>query len=193
MIPLLDILNSNILIVDDQPANVMLLERMLANAGYVRLTSTTDSREVAELHLINNYDLIILDLQMPNMDGFEVMARLKKAHPNAYLPVLVITAQPHHKLHALNAGAKDFVTKPFELAEVLARVHNMLEVRLLHKTLQSYNDLLEQRVQERTADLHESYLDTIFTMTRAAEHKDCLLYTSPSPRDGLLSRMPSSA
>jgi putative two-component system response regulator len=172
MIPLIDILNSNILIVDDQPANVMLLERMLANVGYARLTSTTDSREVAELHLTNNYDLILLDLQMPNMDGFDVMAQLREAQPNAYLPVLVITAQPHHKLHALNVGAKDFVTKPFELAEVLARVHNMLEVRSLHKTLQSYNDLLEQRVQERTADLHESYLDTIFTMTRAAEHKD---------------------
>jgi putative two-component system response regulator len=86
--------------------------------------------------------------------------------------VLVITAQPDQKLHALQAGAKDFVSKPFELAEVLARVNNMLEVRLLHKALHNYNEVLEQRVQERTADLQQSYLETIFTMTRAAEHKD---------------------
>ena len=109
---------------------------------------------------------------MPGMDGFQVMEGLKEIEPDGYLPVLVITAQPGHKLRALQAGAKDFVSKPFELAEVLARVHNMLEVRLLHKKLHAYNDLLEQRVRERTAELTESYLETIFTMTRAAEHKD---------------------
>ena len=100
------------------------------------------------------------------------MEGLKEIEPDGYLPVLVITAQPGHKLHALQAGAKDFISKPFELAEVLARVHNMLEVRLLHKELHNYNDVLEQRVRERTADLQESYLETIFVMTRAAEHKD---------------------
>ena len=92
-------------------------------------------REVCELHLKNRYDLILLDLQMPGMDGFQVMEGLKEIEPDGYLPVLVITAQPGHKLRALQAGAKDFVSKPFELAEVLARVHNMLEVRLLHKEL----------------------------------------------------------
>jgi len=116
--------------------------------------------------------LILLDLLMPGMDGFQVMEGLKEIEPDGYLPVLVITAQPGHKLRALQAGAKDFISKPFELAEVLARVHNMLEVRLLHKELHSFNDVLEQRVRERTADLQESYLETIFTMTRAAEHKD---------------------
>jgi putative two-component system response regulator len=100
------------------------------------------------------------------------MAGLKGIDPDGYLPVLVITAQPGHKLRALQAGAKDFVSKPFELAEVLARVHNLLEVRLLHKELHNYNQVLEQRVRERTADLQESYLETIFTLTRAAEHKD---------------------
>jgi len=109
---------------------------------------------------------------MPGMDGFQVMEGLKEIEPDGYLPVLVITAQPGHKLRALQAGAKDFISKPFELAEVLARVHNMLEVRLLHKELHNYNDVLEQRVRERTADLQESHLETIFTMTRAAEHKD---------------------
>ncbi|OIR04677.1 cyclic di-GMP phosphodiesterase response regulator RpfG [mine drainage metagenome] len=172
MINSLDILHGKILIVDDQEANVRLLERILRSAGYDAISTTMDSGTVCELHARNNYDLILLDLQMPGMDGFEVMECLKKIETGDYLPVLVVTAQPDHKLHALKAGAKDFVSKPFELPEVLARVHNMLEVRLLHKELCQYNDVLEQRVGQRTADLQESYLETIFSMTRAAEHKD---------------------
>jgi putative two-component system response regulator len=145
---------------------------MLTGAGYISITSTIDPGEVCDLHLKNRYDLILLDLQMPVMDGFQVMEGLKQIEPDGYLPVLVITAQPGHKLRAFQAGAKDFISKPFEMAEVLARVHNMLEVRLLHKELHNTNDMLEQRVQERTADLQQSYLETIFTMTRAAEQKD---------------------
>jgi putative two-component system response regulator len=167
-----DILHAKILIVDDLEANILLLERMLRGAGYSSITSTMDPLEVYELHLKNRYDLILLDLQMPGMDGFQVMEGLKEIEPDGYLPVLVITAQPGHKLRSFQAGAKDFISKPFELAEVLARVHNMLEVRLLHKELHNYNDVLEQRVRERTADLQENYLETIFTMTRAAEYKD---------------------
>lgn len=167
-----DILHGKILIVDDLAANVLLLERMLRGAGYTCIASTTDARKVCELHLANRYDLILLDIQMPEMDGFEVMESLKKIEPDGYLPVLVITAQPGHKLRAFQSGAKDFIGKPFELAEVLARVHNMVEVRLLHKELHGQNDVLEQRVRERTADVEESHLETIFTMTRAAEHKD---------------------
>ena len=172
MISSCDILHGRILIVDDLDVNVTLLERMLRGAGYDSVTTTTDPYRVCELHRKNYYDLILLDLQMPGMDGFEVIENLKEIETEGYLPVLVITAQPSHKLRALNAGAKDFVSKPFELTEVLARVHNLLEVRLLHKKLHDYNDLLEQRVRERTADLQENYLETIFTMTRAAEHKD---------------------
>jgi putative two-component system response regulator len=167
-----DILHATVLIVDDQEVNILLLERMLRGAGYASVTSTMDPGGVCELHLKNGYDLILLDLQMPGMDGFQVMEGLKEIEPDGYLPVLVITAQPGHKLRALQAGAKDFISKPFEMAEVLARVHNMLEVRLLHKELQQDNAVLEQRVRERTTDLQESYLETIFTMTRAAEHKD---------------------
>ncbi|MDI1302034.1 MAG: response regulator [bacterium] len=172
MISSSDIHNSKILIVDDQEANVILLERMLAGAGYRCVTATMEPTDVAGLHTSNRYDLILLDLQMPHMNGFQVMEALKSLQTDDYLPVLVITAQPDQKLRALKAGAKDFVSKPFELAEVLARVYNMLEVRLLHKELQIHNDVLEQRVKTRTADLQESYLETIFTMTRAAEHKD---------------------
>jgi putative two-component system response regulator len=167
-----DILHGKILIVDDQEANVLLLERMLRGAGYVSLTSTTDASGVFGLHLKNRYDLILLDLQMPGMDGFQVMEGLRKIDPDGYLPVLVITAQPRHKLRALQAGAKDFISKPFELAEVLARVRNLLEVRLLHKELHEYNHVLEKLVRERTADLQQSFQETIFTLTRAAEYKD---------------------
>ncbi len=167
-----DILNGKILIVDDMSSNILLLERMLAAAGYTALMSTTFSADVCPLHAQHGYDLILLDLKMPDMDGFQVMEGLKEIEVDGYLPVLVITAQPEHKLGALRAGAKDFISKPFDMAEVLARVRNMLEVRLLHKSLRHFNDALETRVRERTADLHDGYVETIFTMTRAAEHKD---------------------
>lgn len=166
------IFNAGILIVDDLEANVRLLDRMLHVAGYRDVTLETDSRKVCDLHRKNHYDLIMLDLQMPGMDGFQVMEGLKEIETGDYLPVIVITAQPEFKLRALEAGARDFISKPFELPEVLARVRNMLEVRLLHKELHHYSELLEQRVRDRTAELQENYLETIFTMTRAAEHKD---------------------
>ena len=151
MISSSDILKASILVVDDQVANVLLLERMLRGAGYTSIVSTTDPNEVCELHHQNRYDLILLDLQMPAMDGFQVMEGLKKIETDSYLPVLVITAQPDHKLRALKAGAKDFVSKPFDLAEVLMRVHNMLEVRLLHlETKKLYARVAaEQKVSER--------------------------------------------
>jgi len=148
MISVHDILHSKILIVDDQEANVLLLQRMLADAGYVSVTSTMRSTEVCKLHRKNRYDLILLDLLMPAMDGFQVMDGLKEIEPDGYLPVLVITAQPGHKLRALQAGAKDFISKPIELAEVLARVHNMLEVRLLHEESKKHGKELEQKVVE---------------------------------------------
>ncbi len=166
------ILKASILIVDDLDANVRLLTRMLVSAGYTSVSSTMNPLEVCDLYRAHCYDLILLDLMMPGMDGFQVMERLKEIEPEGYLPVLVITAQPGHKLRALQAGAKDFISKPFELAEVLARVHNMLEVRLLQRELHNYNDVLEQRVRERTVDLREGHLETIFTMIRAVEHKD---------------------
>ena len=151
-----NILNASILIVDDQEANVSLLEKMLHGAGYVSIASTRDPRAVCELHRKNNYCLILLDLQMPGMDGFEVMECLKEIETGGYLPVLVLTAQPDHKLRALKAGAKDFVSKPFDLAEVLLRVYNMLEVRLLHLETRKHNEQLESRVSERTAELKDS-------------------------------------
>jgi len=150
------ILNARILIVDDQPANVLLLGELLRDIGYTNIASSTDPYAVSELHRKNHFDLILLDLQMPGMDGFEVMEQLKTIETDGYLPVLVITAQPDHKLRALACGAKDFVAKPFDLVEVQTRIRNMLEVRLLHRQLEEYNRLLEQTVLERTKELRAS-------------------------------------
>jgi PAS domain S-box-containing protein len=151
-----EILDASLLIVDDQETNVILLTQMLRDAGYTRVASTTKALEVCALHRENRYDLILLDLQMPDMDGFVVMEGLKTNDADPYLPVLVITAQPGHKLRALQAGAKDFISKPFALVEVKTRIHNLLEVRLLYKKLERHNAELEQKVQERTAELRES-------------------------------------
>src|SRR3982074_3929002 len=156
MVDLSDILGAKILIVDDLEANVRLLDRMLRQAGHTCVASTMDPHEVCGLHRDNRYDLILLDLEMPGMDGFKVMEGLKEIETGGYLPILVITAQPDHKLRALQAGAKDFVSKPFDLIEVKTRIHNMLEVRLLYKKVGNYNKVLEQTVQERTAELRES-------------------------------------
>src|SRR5580693_2265432 len=146
-----NVFGAAILVVDDREANVSLLAQILSEEGYTHITTTTNSQEVCALHLENRYDLILLDLQMPGMDGFEVMEGLKKIEEGGYLPVIVITAQPDHKLRALEAGAKDFVSKPFDLAELRARVHNVLEVRLLHLESKNYSKVLEETVRELEA------------------------------------------
>ncbi len=143
MISSADILNGKILIVDDQEANILLLEQMLRGAGYAGITLTTDPTAVCDLHRDNHYDLILLDLQMPCMDGFEVMKGLQAIETDGYLSVLAVTAEPAHKLRALQGGAKDFVSKPFDLAEVLLRVHNLLEVRLLHEAARTHGEMQE--------------------------------------------------
>ena len=156
MVDLSDILGAKILIVDDLEANVRLLDRMLRQAGHTHVASTMDPHEVCGLHRDNRYDLILLDLEMPGMDGFQVMEGLRKIETDGYLPILVITAQPDHKLRALDAGARDFISKPFDLVEVRTRIRNLLEVRLLYKKIENYSKVLEQTVQERTAELWES-------------------------------------
>ena len=156
MINAADILAARILVVDDQSSNVLLLTRMLDEVGYRNVTATMKPLEVCALHRKHRYDLILLDLQMPGMDGFQVMEGLKTNEADGYLPVIVLTAQPGHKLRALQAGAKDFISKPFDLVEVRTRIHNMIEVRLLYRQLEQFNAVLEQTVQERTAELRES-------------------------------------
>ena len=126
-----DIFKARILIVDDQPANIVLLEEILRGAGYISISSTRDPQEVCELHRNNRYSLILLDFQLPGMDGFQVIEGLKTLEIDCHLPVLVITALLDQKRRALKAGAKDFLSRPFEPAELLMRVHGLLEIRLL--------------------------------------------------------------
>jgi len=147
-----DILNASILIVDDQAANVLLLEQLLESTGYTHVSSTMDPLEVVALHAQHRYDLILLDLKMPGMDGFQVMEALKQNKLDQYLCVIVLTAEPGHKLRALQAGAKDFISKPFDLVEVKTRIHNMLEVRLLYKKLENYSKLLELAMRQGDAE-----------------------------------------
>lgn len=151
MVTAKEILGARILIVDDRDVNILLLDRMLRGAGYTAVTSTTNPLEVCALHGRQPFDLILLDLQMPGMDGFQVMEALKQIETVGYIPVLVISAQPTEKLRALHAGAKDFISKPFDLSEVLLRVHNMLEVRLLHlETIRLYARVMaEQQISDR--------------------------------------------
>jgi serine phosphatase RsbU (regulator of sigma subunit) len=164
-----DILSARILVVDDQEANVRLLEGMLRIAGYTSVESSTNPNEVCELHRQRRYSLILLDLQMPGMDGFQVMEGLKEIEEDGYLPVLVITAQPAHKLRALEAGAKDFVSKPFDLAELRARVHNILEVRLLHLETRNYSKALEETVRELEASREVIRLKTLEERKKAEQ------------------------
>lgn len=148
-----DIYSARILIVDDQAANVALLEQLLAQTGYRQVSSTTDPQTVCALHEAHAYDLILLDLKMPQLDGFAVMEGLKMSPHDAYLPVIVLTAEPGHKLRALQAGAKDFISKPFDLIEVKTRIYNMLEVRMLYQKLENYSKLLEYATNQRTAEM----------------------------------------
>jgi len=153
MISLSDIRRARILVVDDEPVNVQLLEYLLKTTGYENVFSTNDPRQVVSLHLKHRFDLIILDLHMPGMDGFDVMEALKPLESDSWLPVLVVTAEPDKKLAALEAGARDFIGKPFDTVEVMTRIRNLLEVRLLHRESRDYGAQLEREVRERTAEL----------------------------------------
>src|SRR5438067_8596122 len=151
--------DARILVVDDQEPNVRLLERLLQHAGYANVVTTTEPEEVATLYLAQPPDLIVLDLMMPKMDGFAVMQDLaKRIPPGTYLPILVLTADssPDARRRALSMGAKDFLTKPFDHDEALLRIRNLLETRSLHLRLRDQNDVLEQRVGERTAELQRN-------------------------------------
>ena len=139
-----DISNARILVVDDMPGNVMMFEDALNHLGYVNVRSTSNPMTVVEKHREHDFDLIILDLYMPGMNGFTVMEDLGKMEKNTYVPVLVISADPAQKVAALEGGAKDFLTKPFDMQELRARIHNMLEIRLLYRELYSMDEALSQ-------------------------------------------------
>ena len=167
--------SARILIVDDEIANVRLLEQTLERWGYFNYQSTSDPREVLDIYLQSRPDLILLDLMMPYLDGHQVMEQLRPViAPGSFLPILVLTADitPQAKRRALASGAKDFLTKPFDATELLLRISNMLETRYLHLQLQNQNHILEERVSERTRALEESQIEVLERLAQAAEFRD---------------------
>src|SRR5579859_1503608 len=166
---------AKILIVDDQPSNVLLLEALLQDDDLGVLRSVADSRQVLPAFLDFQPDLVLLDLQMPHPDGFEVMQQLRRCIlPEQFLPILVLTANiaPEAKRRALAEGASDFLTKPFDPAEVILRVRNLLHTRYLHLQLQDHNQQLDTKVRERTAELEETQLEILERLALAAEYRD---------------------
>jgi putative two-component system response regulator len=167
--------SARILVVDNEDGNVRTLSRILQVAGYTNVAATTDPTEVLGLFAEQEPDLLLLDLHMPVLDGVAVLERLAEvAAPHSYLPVLVLTGDSSQQARrrALSKGAKDFVTKPFEVDEVLLRIRNLLETKYLHRAIATENIQLEQRVKERTADLESAHLDTLERLAVAAEFRD---------------------
>jgi len=168
------ILQARILVVDDNLTNVVLLQKLLEAEGYLHVEGVTDSRVVVGMYEAEPYDLVLLDIRMPHMDGYDVMEGLKGVANGDIPPIMVLTAQTDMdtKLKALAAGAQDFLHKPFDRVEALTRIHNMIEVRLLHKQVRRQNEILEQKVQERTQELEDTRLEVVHRLGRAAEYKD---------------------
>lgn len=166
---------ARILIVDDEPANVRLLERLLEQEGFANLESATDPRQVLPLFTEFRPDLILLDLHMPHLDGFAVLKQLRPRIPDVdYLPILVLTADvtAEAKQLALSLGAMDFVTKPLDHAEVRLRIRNLLQTRFLYQEVQNRKQILEEKVRERTAELEEAQLEILERLALAAEFRD---------------------
>ena len=166
---------ARILIVDDQPSNVMLLEGILQEEDFTSYRSISDSREVLSAFIDFLPDLILLDLQMPYLDGFAVIKQLRACIASGdFLPILVLTADitSDTKRRALSEGAMDFLTKPFDAMEVVLRIKNLLQTRALHLQLQEQNELLDQKVRERTAELEATQVEILERLALAAEYRD---------------------
>jgi putative two-component system response regulator len=167
--------SARVLIVDDEQANVLLLERVLQRAGWTNIRSTISSLSACPLYSEFRPDLLLLDLHMPKLDGFGVMEHLRALVPaGMYFPILVLTADvtPETKRRALAAGAKDFLQKPFDHTEVVLRIRNLLETRHLHLQLQSHNEILEARVQERTREVEDAHFEVLERLAIATEYRD---------------------
>lgn len=169
-----NLLDASILVVDDELANVNLLAKLLDMAGYSNVICTQDPCQVLTLYQEHQSDLILLDINMPILDGFGVMQQLNSLTNNMLPPIIVLTAQhmQEFKQRALDNGARDYVTKPFDAGELLSRVHNMLEVQMAHKFMHHQNEILEHKVEERTEELAETRLKVVRYLGRAAEYRD---------------------
>jgi len=170
----LNIKSASVLVVDDEPVNVRLLEKILVAEGHTNIISTIDSREVMSLYREHQIELILLDINMPHIDGFEVMAQLRERYGHALAPILVLTVQhsQEFRIKALQSGARDYVTKPFDRYELAVRVRNLLEMQLAHKCLADQNSFLEGKILERTRQLHDTRLQVVRRLGRAAEYRD---------------------
>lgn len=168
-----DISGATILIVDDEKANVEFLEVMLRTKGFHRIISTTDSRAASGLYRRHYPDIVLLDLSMPHLDGFQVMAQMKNFEHDEFLPVLVLTGNLDRetRLKALSSGAKDFVSKPFDSGEVLMRIRNIVETRLLQRELKNQNAILEKKVRDRTSELRDTQLEVVRRLVSAVERR----------------------
>jgi putative two-component system response regulator len=166
--------DARILIVDDEAANVELLKRLLDRAGFTRVDSTTDPRQAGALFEQLGPDLVLVDLHMPHMDGLAVIDELTRLAHATYLPILMLTGDmaPQARRDALSRGAKDFVNKPFHADEVLLRIRTLLETRFLYLEIQSQNQMLEAKVQERTQELEAAQIEILERLARAAEFRD---------------------
>ncbi|CAN5319029.1 response regulator [soil metagenome] len=170
-----DIKTARILIVDDEDANVKLLMRNFKLWGFENLTGLTDSRRAIEAFKEIRPDLTLLDLRMPDIDGFQFLSEIGPLiAPEDFVPIIILTADmtSETKQSALSKGAKDFLTKPFDRTEILLRVTNLLETRLLHLTLQRHNETLEEQVHARTEDLERSQQEALECLALAAEYRD---------------------
>jgi len=166
--------NKHILIVDDEPTNLKLLDKMLRGQGYQDLVLVGDSREVIDRYQAARPDLILLDINMPHLDGYQVMEQLKALNDPLLPPIIILTAQ-HGKdylLRALAAGARDFVTKPFDRNELLMRVRNLLDAQLAHRLMHDQKKVLEEMVQSRTEELRNTRLQVVQRLGMAAEYRD---------------------
>ena len=166
--------HARIMIVDDEPANVDALTRLLDRNGFTRVESTSDPREAEHLYMKLRPDLILLDLHMPHMDGFAVMDRLNLLAEASYMPILMLTGDmsPEARREALSRGAKDFINKPFHTDEVLLRIRTLLETRFLYLQIQNQNQMLEAKVRDRTRELESTQVEIIERLARAAEFRD---------------------
>jgi putative two-component system response regulator len=175
MIQLNDLLNAHITVIDDEPANVMLLERLLEQVGYTNISTFTNSNDGWEFVSKGKTDLLLLDLQMPNLSGFDILSKLQLVEDeSSFFPVMVLTADATlaTKRQTLALGAQDFLTKPFEAFEVALRVKNLLRVRLAYKALAVENHHLEAKIEERTKDLKETQLEIVERLGHATEYRD---------------------
>lgn len=164
---------ARVLIIDDNNLDIQILHKTLTNAGFINISSTTDPTHAIKLYKELHPDLIMLDLNMPKMDGFAIMAQLTMLNPDDYLPILIVTGEDESvRFKALSSGAKDFLHKPHQHMDVLLKSRNIIEVRLLYNQIKNQNASLEHQVNERIKEIRDTRLDVIQRLAIAAELRD---------------------